>query len=225
MEEYRPVKGYEGYYEISNFGNLRSVDRIVVRNDNVKHHYRRRYMTKRFNRDGYPTYKLSKDGVGKIKFAHRLVAEAFLDNPNQYSDVNHIDSNRANCNLDNLEWLDHKSNVSQSISEGRHFCTRDIKGANNPNYGNTTLHEFYQQHPEVAKTLLSRKGTHNGRSKPVVLIDNDNGTSIPFCYIGECVDYLIKSFNLDVNVDYVRQRISTAANNGKQYLGLNFKFI
>lgn len=74
MEEYSPVKGYEGYYEISNFGNLRSVDRIVVRNDNVKHHYRRRYMTKRFNRDGYPTYKLSKDGVGKIKFAHRLVA-------------------------------------------------------------------------------------------------------------------------------------------------------
>lgn len=92
--------------------------------------------------------------------------------------MNHIDSNRANCNLDNLEWLDHKS-----------------------------------------------KGTHNGRSKPVVLIDNDNGTSIPFGYIGECVDYLIKSFNLDVNVDYVRQRISTAANNGKQYLGLNFKFI
>ena len=47
MEEYRPVKGYEGYYEISNFGNLRSVDRIVVRNDNVKHHYRRLELTKR----------------------------------------------------------------------------------------------------------------------------------------------------------------------------------
>lgn len=88
---WKDIKGYEGIYEISNTGIIRRVrDKVVKKQylDNV----------------GYYAVNLWKDGVGKQKRVHRLLAEAFIPNPLNLTCINHKDENRANNNLDNIEW-------------------------------------------------------------------------------------------------------------------------
>ena len=107
-EIWKPIKDYEGLYEISNFGNVK----ILARN-----YTRYNYLTKRYNiikvkekitqgtiNGGYRRICLTKNKVEKNKHIHKLVAEAFIPNPNNYSYVNHIDGNKQNNYIDNLEW-------------------------------------------------------------------------------------------------------------------------
>lgn len=97
-EIWKPIKDYEGLYEISNFGNVK----ILARN-----YTRYNYLTKRYNiikvkekitqgtiNGGYRRICLTKNKVEKNKHIHKLVAEAFIPNPNNYSYVNHIDGNK-----------------------------------------------------------------------------------------------------------------------------------
>lgn len=92
MEEiWRDVVGYEGLYKISNFGNVFS-------------NYVNRIIHPGTTRDGYKYVFLSKNKEKKMNTIHRLVAKAFLDNPNNYPVVNHKDENPSNNHVDNLEW-------------------------------------------------------------------------------------------------------------------------
>ena len=97
MEEiWKDVVGYEGYYEVSNLGNVRSVDREMVMSNWVVQPRRAKPMAKCLNTDGYLTVKLSKNGKSERIAVHRLVALAFIPNPDGLSDVNHIDFDRTN---------------------------------------------------------------------------------------------------------------------------------
>lgn len=95
-EEWRAVVGYEGLYEVSNFGNVKSLCagryKAIIKRKPVP------------DKDGYLTVNIKKGGKYKCAKIHRLVAEAFLDNPNNYPQVNHIDENKTNNRVDNLEW-------------------------------------------------------------------------------------------------------------------------
>lgn len=113
-EEWKDIKGYEGYYQVSNLGNVRSLDRIVDRGNGILQHRKERIMSKRKNADGYYQAKLNVDKVSKCIGIHILVAEHFLENPNGYTEVNHKDFNRTNNRIDNLEWCTHKDNVRYS---------------------------------------------------------------------------------------------------------------
>ena len=109
-EQWKPIIGYEGLYEVSNFGNVRSLDRIVKR--------WKGYSTKKGkiiipfyeSKKGYYQVTLIKDGKKKHYRVHRLVASAFLENPFNYTDVNHKDENKTNNHVDNLEWCTRKYN-------------------------------------------------------------------------------------------------------------------
>lgn len=99
MEIWKPVVGYEGLYEVSNIWNIRSVDRFIF--------WRKiKWMQRKVNIDTnwYNSIILAKNRIySRIRF-HRLVAKAFIPNPDNKSDINHIDWNKNNNKADNLEW-------------------------------------------------------------------------------------------------------------------------
>lgn len=123
MEEWKPIKGYEGSYEISNCGNIRSLDRETYSerwkgNKFIKGHNLKPFKTT----NGYFRIELTdKEGKRKKYPLHRLVAENFLDNPNNYKQVNHKDEDKTNNNVDNLEWCDCKYNINYGTWKERHF--------------------------------------------------------------------------------------------------------
>lgn len=101
-EEWRPIKDYEGLYEVSDLGRVRS-----LRNKN-------RILKPSNNPNGYQQVTLSKDNNIQAFLIHRLVANAFLDNKQNLPQVNHIDEIRTNNFVTNLEWVTAKQNLKHS---------------------------------------------------------------------------------------------------------------
>ena len=100
-EIWKDVVGYEGLYKVSNKGNVFSVERMVrgKKCGGI-------ILKPRYHRDGYLQVMLCKNGIRKNKLIHRLVLETFVENPNNLPEVNHLDENKANNELPNLEWCD-----------------------------------------------------------------------------------------------------------------------
>lgn len=95
IEEWRDIVGYEGLYEVSNLGRVRRNGKIL-KPSKVRH--------------GYLQIALYKNGIYKRFYIHRLVAYAFIPNPNSYPEVNHRDEDKTNNTVDNLEWCTHEYN-------------------------------------------------------------------------------------------------------------------
>ena len=130
---WKPVVGYEGWYEVSSKGDVRSVDHVVryikhYRNIDVEatHHFKSKLLTQSLKGTGYRSVILSKNGVTATKLVHRLVAEAFIPNPDNKSQVNHIDGVRFHNDVNNLEWVTGSENQRKSIESGTHTSCRGI---------------------------------------------------------------------------------------------------
>lgn len=124
---WKPVIGYEGLYEVSDTGKIRSVDRYIK--TDILHVKSRlikgKTLFQNAKRNGYKTVDLCKNGKVKTTLVHRIVADAFLPNPNGLRFVNHIDSNRGNNNVNNLEWVTSSENRMHGINNG--FVSFDAK--------------------------------------------------------------------------------------------------
>ena len=116
-EEWRPIVGYEGYYEVSCTGEVISLDREIMRSNGRKQKINGKMMEGYINQDGYLRMTLSAGGNVKQVFAHRLVAETFIPNPEDHSEINHIDEDKLNNSVENLEWCDHAHNMDHSMSK------------------------------------------------------------------------------------------------------------
>lgn len=114
MEEeiWKDINGYEGYYQISNYGNVRSLDRYINYTDGRIKFFKGKRMKSHSSSFGYLCVKLSKDGTAYHTFLHRLIAEAFIPNPENLPVINHKDENPTNNSIDNLEWCTYEYNNS-----------------------------------------------------------------------------------------------------------------
>lgn len=121
---WKPVKNYEGYYEVSDSGEVRSLDRIIA-DKNLKHRFLKGKVMKQstsYNKERdceeYYVVNLRKNGTMKVSQVHRLVAEAFIDNPDNLPTVNHKDGDKYNNNATNLEWASYSDNNQHALDNG-----------------------------------------------------------------------------------------------------------
>lgn len=111
---------YTGMYEASTFGHVRSIDRTITNKNGVKVKRKGQLLTE-IPRNGYLEVVLTKDNVHHSENIHQLIMNAHCPNPNPeiYTEINHIDEDKTNNRLDNLEWCTHKENVNHGTSRER----------------------------------------------------------------------------------------------------------
>lgn len=131
QEIWKPVVGYEGWYEVSSLGRVRSLSHYLDCNGRYQKFHQGKILKQQANvRWRYMSVYLSKNGIRNRIPVHRIVASAFLPNPNNLSDVNHKDENKQNNRVDNLEWCDrlYNSNYGTGDERRRETARRNKKG-------------------------------------------------------------------------------------------------
>ena len=121
MEEkeiWKDIEGYEGLYKVSNMVRVKSVERIRWNNGGYCK-VPERILKPGKDRCGYLYVILCKEGIKKKYYVHRLVAEAFIPNPDNLPQINHIDENKENNHVDNLEWVTCKENINHGTHNKR----------------------------------------------------------------------------------------------------------
>lgn len=113
MEEiWKDIVGYEGLYQVSNLGRVKSLCRVEIRKDGRLNPIPEKILGVHTNGAGHLKTNLSKNNTRKKLYIHRLLAEAFIPNPHQFSTVNHKDGNRSNNTEENIEWCSQRENVT-----------------------------------------------------------------------------------------------------------------
>lgn len=102
---YKAIKGYECIYEVNELGRVRSVDRTVKCKGGSIRKYKGRDLKPSMDQGGYAVVILSKNGIHKMAKVHRLVAEAFLPNPDNLPQVHHVNHDRTDSRVHNLKWV------------------------------------------------------------------------------------------------------------------------
>jgi hypothetical protein len=115
--EWRSVVGYEGFYEVSSLGEVRSLDREIEWNGTTRK-LKGKPRIAHINPFGYARLQLGRDGEKQNVFVHVLVAEAFLSPVDGETEVNHKDGNKLNCRAENLEWCTRAENVQHAVDTG-----------------------------------------------------------------------------------------------------------
>lgn len=124
---WKSIKGYEGMYEISKEGEVRSVPRTTHYKDGRIGIHKGRVLKQQNTKKGYLRVDLTKDGVRRSHQIHRLVAEAFIPNPEGKEQVNHRDGCKLNNAVSNLEWNSNEENILHANENGLRGVSRQPK--------------------------------------------------------------------------------------------------
>lgn len=128
-EIWKDVVGWEDSHEVSNLGRIRTKERMRAGKHGTEALVRPRIKETYLDEDGYERVCLYEDNKSKLFGVHRVVAQAFVSNPDNLPQVNHKDSNKANNRADNLEWMTGTDNIRHSIERGTrdpHRCRRPV---------------------------------------------------------------------------------------------------
>jgi hypothetical protein len=116
-EIWKDIKGYEGLYQVSNLGKVKSLNRYITNKNNKQQYYNGKMLSGNI-RHGYLKLTLSKDNIQKTIPIHILVAKTFIPNPENKPEVNHIDGNKSNNCVNNLEWCTRSENELHAYRNG-----------------------------------------------------------------------------------------------------------
>ncbi len=168
-EIWLPIINYNGLYEISSFERVRGLDRRVVRKNKGFLKIKGRILRPAISSSGYLSVSLSKNSRGLTHNIHRLMAEHFIDNPNNYKCVNHLDGNKLNNNIPNLEWCTYSQNSIHAHNSG----LMDNKAKGSKSY----LSKLNEDDVKNIKKMI-RKGLSNKKIKTFYDIDVSTISSI-----------------------------------------------
>lgn len=129
QEIWKDIPNYEGLYQASNLGRIKSIRYFNHVNNQI--YPREKILKPILNEKGYCRVDLSKSGESKRHRVHRLVAKTFLPNPYNLLEVNHIDGNKQNNNVNNLEWCSHSYNMKEACKLGLVIPPKRTKKHNN----------------------------------------------------------------------------------------------
>lgn len=174
-EEWRDVVGYEGYYQISNTGRVRSVDRIETTKRGWTRLRKGSIRKPRINIMGYLNVALSKENIKKNCLLHRIIAQAFIPNPENKPQIDHINTIRNDNRIENLRWVTPRENARNPITKTRY---------RNPNLGkrlsDSCLAKKIDQYDLNMKYI-----TTFGSAKEAAIQLNCSGSNITNCLKGK----------------------------------------
>lgn len=147
MEEFRELKGFENY-KISNLGRIYSIKKRTC------------LKVKKLGNSGYYQVRLSKDGKYIYKNLHRILAETFIPNPNNYRTVNHINGNKLDNRLDNLEW-------TNDCKQQHEACLLGLKPTTQHILTTEEILNVYKKYFEEHKTIYSIAKEFNTRKQQI----------------------------------------------------------
>ena len=187
LEIWKDIQGYEGRYQVSNLGNVKSLKNHLGESRELV----RRLKT--FS-DGYVRVELHKKGSNpKTRYVHRLVAQAFIPQPQDKKYVNHKDSNRSNNCVKNLEWCTHAENVQHGYREGNMKPARHRLGAR------TSQNKFKHTYFEKARNrwvasveILNTKGV---RAKKRTFSVKKYGSTLAELLAAQAVNQILEDLN------------------------------
>jgi hypothetical protein len=149
-EVWKPVADFEGLYEVSNFGKVRSLYRNGTNGKCMMAHHCR----------GYERVNLWKNGQLTHKLVHRMVAEAFIPNPENKPQVNHINGNKADNNVSNLEWVTASENQIHARVSGLNSCVRNNPIHSKPVEMHSVKGELLKVFPSAAEAERQTQISH-----------------------------------------------------------------
>lgn len=158
LEIWKPVVNYKGYYEVSNKGSVRSLDRMIASKNGSTAKIKGKIL-KQSNVYGYLKITLSKDGMTHDYQVHRIVASAFIPNLKNKPQVNHINEIKTDNRVENLEWMTAKENINHGTAISRRVAKymKKVKGT----HIHTGRQIFYRSLMDAEKDGFSSTGIYN----------------------------------------------------------------
>jgi hypothetical protein len=170
-ETWTTIAGYEEQYQVSNLGNVKSIDRYCMSRWGTPKRIKGQMMKFFKSPQGYLQVLLCKNGKEKKFFIHRLVAMSFIDNPNNYPQVNHIDGNKSHNCIENLEWTTSQQNCHHAL-ENKLYVTAKGSDAGNAKLTEDIVRDIRKQAANGIwhKTLAAQYGV--GRKAITKIVNN-----------------------------------------------------
>ncbi len=177
-EIWKDIQGYEGCYKVSNFGNVRALKREYCLNG-VKRLTEDKILKKRNSTDGYLRVAITLDGKRKDVGIHRLVAMAFINNPENKLEVNHKDGIKTNNHVSNLEWATRREQMKHAYDMGLNSIVKNMENRP-PSTGKIVIDYHTGIFYESAKQAAKARGMKYSTLKAMLTNRNSNRSGIHY---------------------------------------------